>query len=125
MTAYSGAGLTACSGARLMAKRIAHSGAGTRLLLFLVQTWAEDFLTPAARCRPHGLGHGRDRRVVKNPVARGSNLINNDAPLDAIQYDFALLLGRLGEEQKSVATLNTRPSFAEMRGEETQCASVQ
>ena len=61
LTAYSGAGLTACNGAGLMAYSLAGqmacSGAGPRLLLFLVQTWAEDFLAPP--CRPHGLGHGR------------------------------------------------------------------
>jgi hypothetical protein len=34
-----------------------------------------------------------------------NDLINYEAPLDEIRYDFALLLRRLGKEQKSVVTL--------------------
>jgi lysophospholipase L1-like esterase len=34
-----------------------------------------------------------------------NDLINYEAPLDQIRYDFALLLRRLGKEQKSVVTL--------------------
>ena len=34
-----------------------------------------------------------------------NDLINNEAPLDAIRYDFALLLRRLGKQQKSIVTL--------------------
>jgi hypothetical protein len=34
-----------------------------------------------------------------------NDLINYEAPLDAIRYDFALLLRHLGKEQKSVVTL--------------------
>ena len=35
----------------------------------------------------------------------GNDLINYEAPLDAIRYDFALLLRHLRKEQKSVVTL--------------------
>ena len=34
-----------------------------------------------------------------------NDLINYEAPLDEIRYDFALLLRRLGKEHKSVVTL--------------------
>jgi lysophospholipase L1-like esterase len=34
-----------------------------------------------------------------------NDLINNEAPLGAIRFDFALLLRRLGKQQKSIVTL--------------------
>jgi hypothetical protein len=34
-----------------------------------------------------------------------NDLTNNEAPLDAIRFDFALLLRRLGKQQKSIVTL--------------------
>ena len=47
-----------------------------------------------------------DLRAQIMLISGGINdLINYEAPLDVIRYDFALLLRRLGKEQKSVVTL--------------------
>ena len=57
-----------------------------------------------AIARQTELAHQLRPQVVL--ISGGINdLINNEAPLDAIRYDFALLLRRLGKEQKSIVTL--------------------
>jgi lysophospholipase L1-like esterase len=50
------------------------------------------------------LAHGLRPKIML--ISGGINdLINYEAPLDEIRYDFALLLRRLGKEQKSIVTL--------------------
>jgi lysophospholipase L1-like esterase len=54
----------------------------------------------------HQIELAHDLRPQVMLISGGINdIINNEAPVNAIRYDFGLLLRRLGKEQKSIITL--------------------